>query len=285
MPSLTHFFRRAWDEHDEEERAHHRYLACMDHGGLFVISALYCLTAWMVSPEGHVPEAPSTVFVAQVAFTALALHNLYLELFVIVKVVKAERNTFHVSKGPVGRWIWMTHQTIGVQAVHFAFSLVAPLLSKRLALGTYRLSMLLGGIGVFVTIQFFILVYPTAAFDEECGIWGPRVPHYRLIQSYLHLPQLVLAVVDVCLLRQRSTLLSVSPSVSTILLVYLAYVATYVLVTHVNHWITGCWPYGVLTALGRNVWRWMQFAVVQGGVLAAFSLGLHALAHCSWAVW
>mmetsp|Transcript_20742 Transcript_20742/g.58341 ORF Transcript_20742/g.58341 Transcript_20742/m.58341 type:complete len:318 (-) Transcript_20742:38-991(-) len=285
LPELADFFRRSWDDHDAEERAHHAYQARVDHCGVLALAALYGCAAWASAPEAPLPEVPAGILAAQLVLTALALHNLYMELFVIVKVVKADESTFFVGKGPLGRWIWMTHQIIGIQAVHFAFSLLAPLLNRRLALGTYRLSVLLGGLGTFVTIQFFFLVYPTSAFTEECRVWAPRVPQYRLIQSYLHLPQLLLAVSDVCLLKQRSTLLLASPPALTIVLVYAVYCVTYIAVVHANHSLTGYWPYGLMDGLGKSAARWLQFMAAQGAILSSLALGLWAAARLAWAAW
>jgi hypothetical protein len=215
----------------------------------------------------------------------VALHCLYLETWICGALVKASGGGFNVAKGPLGRFIWLTHQGIGLVAIHSVASVLTPFFSVRLALGTYRLAVLVGGLASFITIQFFILVFFTPAFSDECKLWEALGVDCRFLEASRHAPPLMLAIADVCFLRHRDTLLRATPGVTMLVCAATGYCLFYTALTHANRCITGCWPYAFMDDFGDSALGWAKFVLIQSIIISGFVLMLDFVAWWTWTLW
>lgn len=95
-----------------------------------------------------------------------------------------------------------------------------------------------------------------------------------MVDHCVHMPPFALAVVDVCVLKDR-TLLNSSTSFIGLLGAVVCYCLAYVLLIHLNHTLTGKWPYEMLDQL-VSLKLWAIFIVTQCGVLMSFiGIGNH----------
>lgn len=285
-PLLPQLFWSTYDSYSEEERERHRYLRRHDLCGIVCTAVVYCMVVYHVAPEDvKLPEPPIVVYYARCLFAALALYTLYLQIFVVTKTSKEMPEEFGVCGGPFGRFIWLTHQAIVLLAVHFVASTAGPLIGGRLAAGTHVASVILGGLGAFVTIQYCTLVRSHPDAVRTCRLWATRGVHMSVISDLLHVPQLLLALADVCFLKHRGSLLLLRPSLLNILGFFVCYCAVYVAALHANFALTSFWPYGLLKELGTSATRWAQFIVVQCSILSGFTFALLALPTITPAFW
>eukprot|EP00933_Yihiella_yeosuensis_P078080 TRINITY_DN8918_c1_g1_i3.p1 TRINITY_DN8918_c1_g1~~TRINITY_DN8918_c1_g1_i3.p1 ORF type:complete len:296 (+),score=29.48 TRINITY_DN8918_c1_g1_i3:114-1001(+) len=274
-----------WDHYDAEERAHHVRLNRIDFCGLTMAALFYVPIVCWISPEIDVPPPTLLISGLHLFATLLALYNLHLEMFVLPQCSKETPEAFHVGKGPVGRWIWMTHQTIGLVAVHSVMSLVAPFFSRDLTCGTYAAAVTVGGLATFVTIQFFLLVYSHPDNLKSFEVWAARGIQMKLVDTLRHTPPLFLALADVCFLKHRNSLISLMPSALTAVFMNLVYASGYIVVILITYRLTKQWPYGLLKDLGFSFSSWAKFALIQCGIISVFALSLWVLIHYSPAFW
>jgi len=225
-------------------------------------------------------EPSRLVFLAQLFNAVLAFFNLYLEFYVLPRGTKEDDDDFFVTYGPLGRWVYLTHQTIGALAVHSSVSAVAPLVSKRLAFGTYAASPLVGAAGIFVTVQYFNLVYSHPDFEKQCQVWAARGVRFGFIDCLRHSLPLVVAAFDI-LFKQREALRIAMPSSVGLVRLHLLYVTFLLAVFHLNYAITRRWPYGLMKDFGVSVTKWSVFVVAQGCILSLSGFLLSLLASLS----
>jgi len=268
-----------------EDRTHVARLARVDFWGVLSLGVVYLAVAWAVSPELQLPQVPATVFAVHMIHMFVALHGLYLETRICGALIKVSDDGFNVVKGPLGRFIWLTHQTISLVAIHSLASLLTPFLSVRLALGTYKMALFFDGMGCFVTVQFFALVYFTPAFSNMCGLWAARGVHCRLLEVVRHAPPLMLGFCDICFLKHRGTLLLAMPPPTMTMFLALGYGLVYTVLIHRNHLITGDWPYSFMQAFSNSTVQWTQFVVIQSIVINAFVLTLELLVQWTNPLW
>jgi hypothetical protein len=128
---------------------------------------------------------------------------------------------------------------------------------------------LLGGLGLFVTSQYFVLVANHPDFLMTCNKWRDRGLPFRALMHFTHIPCGVLSLLDLAVIKNRQLLLSQTPPFHSVLCYYFVYVILYVLLLHINHALTREWPYGLMKDL-KTPLLWGQFVVVQYSVLAVF---------------
>ncbi|CAE7728830.1 unnamed protein product [Symbiodinium sp. CCMP2592] len=269
-------------KYDSEEEQQHRHTRRLDHIGVFLLLALYAviLNALAFGAELPVLKPPRLVVAAQLAVGLLAVFNLYVEIYSLPRGTKEAEDDFLVTYGPFGRWVYLTHQTIGALAVHALASAVLPFVSRRLAYGNYRLSPVIGACGVFVTIQYFNLVKRHPDHEKTCQLWAARGVRFGLLDALRHVLPIVVSVLDI-LFKSRDALLEAMPSALGLVRLHLLYVVVFLIGIHVNHRLTGRWPYGFMKDLGLSPSRWLMFLMVQGSILSACGLALTGLATLS----
>mmetsp|Transcript_461 Transcript_461/g.1071 ORF Transcript_461/g.1071 Transcript_461/m.1071 type:complete len:297 (+) Transcript_461:65-955(+) len=286
-PILPQLFINAYDTYDDEERALHRILRMKDYAGLLFFATIYGVIAFN-SVEHRaidIPDTPPLVTVGGCLALALAGYNWYLQTYVMTKAAKEVPDEYYVSTGPIGRFIWLTHQDITISFVHQLFSFFAPFFSRRLALATYAAALPVGGLGAFVTIQFFTLVRFHPDYIQVLRTWAKRGVHLNVIGDVVHLPQLTCSVLDLLLVKHRATFLELRPSFVGVVAVFAIYCLAYLVLLHGTYALTKSWPYSMLIALGKSPVRWAQFISVQVSILTLFTLSLLCLSMMLPATW
>jgi len=285
---MMQLLRPAQIDQNSQERARAARLARIDSWGVLNSGVLYLAMVWAVSPDLELPQVQTQVLAVQVIHVAVALHCLFLETRIFGGLIKNSEDSeddFNVANGPLGRFIYLTHQTIIFVAIHSVASLLSPFLSVRLALGTHKVALFIDGLGCFVTVQFFTLVFFTPAFSIECGLWAARGVHYRLLEVARHVPPLMLGILDICFLKHRGTLLLAMPTIPTTMALGLSYGLVYTALVLRNRRITGCWPYTFMQAFGSSTLQWAQFVLIQSIIINSFMLTLDLVVRWTGALW
>ncbi|CAE7220315.1 unnamed protein product [Symbiodinium natans] len=267
-------------KYDPEEKRQHEHTRRLDHIGVALLFVLYVALLHALEVDLPVPEAPCLVSAAQLAVATLAVFNLYVEIYVLPRGTKEADDDFLVTYGPFGRWIYLTHQTIGALALHAATSAVAPFVGRRLVVGTYAASPVVGAFGVFVTVQYFNLVFSHPDHQRQCQVWAARGVRFGFIDCLRHSLPIIVAIFDI-VLKHQQTLHVAMPSAVGLIRLHLLYVTIFLGVIHLNHQITGRWPYGFMKDLGLSFTRWLVFLIVQGSILSMCGLALSGLASLS----
>lgn len=262
---------------DNDERIQHGHTKRVDVYGMCVIFSFYFWISWRCGTDDVFPqEVPCAILICQAFGTIIALYNLYVEFYILPRGTKDAEDDFYVTYGPFGRWVYLTHQTIGTLAVHSIVSVFSPYWSRRLVCGTYAATPIVGAAGIFVTVQYFNLVYPQPEHKQICRLWAERGIRFGFLDSMRHALPMLVVVLDV-LAKHRVTLLFAMPSAYGIIRVNLLYVLVFVCLTHLNYSITGYWQYSFMKTLGQNPKKWAAFIAVQGSILSACGLSVSLL--------
>jgi len=266
MVALSAFLQNTYTGYNEKERAHASFLRKADLIGVPACGMVYLVVASHVeAPGGPAPQsAPLWVEVCRALFVGLANLVLYQHCCVAPYPLEETPEMFKVTT-KVGRWIFLTRQTLCLQALHSVFSII-----PSLQAGSHAMSVLIGGLGIFVTCQYFALVAPHPDFKASSATWGSRGVPYKELMHFLHVPCGVLACLDIMVLKQRSLLLAQTAPFTQLMGVYLVYVVLYVALLHGNHSLMGEWPYGMMKDLGASYPKWAKFVVIQFAVLVLF---------------
>ncbi|CAE7215533.1 unnamed protein product [Symbiodinium pilosum] len=281
---LRQLLRCPTGKYDHEEERQHWHTRHLDHIGVCFLSVIYMVMLYALGhgTDPSVPAPPALVFSAQVVVAILALFNLYVELYALPRATKEADDDFLVTYGPLGRWVYLTHQTIGALAVHAIISVMAPSVSGRLACGSYAASPLVGASGVFVTIQYFNLVFSHPDHEKQCQVWAARGVRFGFIDCMRHILPMIVAVFDI-MLKHGDTLRATMPSTFGLVCLHFIYVTVFVVAIHFNHCRTGRWPYSFMKDLGVSATRWLTFLAAQGCILSVCGVALARLANlCLW---
>ncbi len=176
-------------------------------------------------------------------FAGLASFVLYQHIFV-APFPTEDDEMFKVTQ-KIGRWVFLTRQTLALQAIHGIVSLLSSQTFPALVKGTHATAVLLGGLGLFVTSQYFVLVANHPDFLLSCKKWRDRGLPFRALMHFTHIPCGVLSLLDLAVIKNRQLLLSQTPPFHSVLCYYFVYVILYVLLLHINHALTTEWPYGL----------------------------------------
>jgi len=228
--------------------------------------------------------APAGVIVAQSVCAIVAVFVLYVHTF-CQPYPKAEDKSFNAVAGPFGRWIYLTRQTLALQAVHFFMSFIGPFFSVRMTYGTYIMALFLDGLGLFVTVQFFSLVAPNAEYIKMCGVWARRGVDLKATNNLTHIPAGCLAFMDILVLKSKTLLIEATPTITVLVLVALVYVVFYLTIITVNFWVTSRWPYEFMDSLGTNLFKWARFVAAQVIIILIFVFIMVALSNFGPSAW
>lgn len=250
-------------------------LSVKNNVGIIVVVAVYLIAAWCAGARtSPLPITPSTVLGAQVVVAILGMIPLHLHMHALAPPTRrGQPNRYWCLSGPLGQWIFLTRQTISLQAVHLVASLVTPFCSARLAVGTYTLAVYIGGLATFVTIQFFALVTPNAQYQKDKEAWAAQGVYFGLINDILHTPGLFLTLADICVCKNRASLGNLTLPVQWMALLLLLYTLFYLGLISANNAITSHWPYEFLYDF-KGAGPWVKFIVVQFSVLMALNFAV-----------
>lgn len=171
----------------------------------------------------------------------------------------------------IGRWIFLTRNGLCLQAWHQVFTLLSPM-SSWLTSVTHGASLWIATLGWFVTIQYFLLVFNHPTYLQEIAKWAERGVAFKEVGILVHVPALLIAVLDLTLARSTPVLrLSLSMGYSIALTII--YSALYFALVRLNHWKTDAYPYAILRTLDGTS-AWLKFFFGQTAVMLAF-LGIN----------
>lgn len=261
---------------DNDERKQHGHTKRVDAYGMCVLFSSYVWISWRCGTDVFPQEVPCAVLICQAFGTIIALYNFYVEFYILPRGTKDAEDDFYVTYGPFGRWVYLTHQTIGILAIHSSVSVLSPHWSRRLAGGTYAATPIVGAAGVFVTVQYFNLVYTQSEHKQICRLWAQRGIRFGFIDGLRHALPMLVVVLDV-LAKQKASLLFAMPSACGIIWINVVYALVFVCLTHLNYSITGYWQYSFMKTLGQNPKKWAAFIAVQGSILSACGLSVSLL--------
>lgn len=272
-----------WEDYTPKELALRSFLLRTDLLGYPVSFCVYLLLGYALSPAAGVLEVslPPLAALMLLSSALLASFIAFQNSFALPSPAEIENERFGaVTK--FGRWVFLTRQTLAIQAIHMSLSLVAASgAAPGLHVITHTMAPVSAGVAIFVTVQFFALVAPTADYAKECKLWEKRQIPYRELQSFMHIPAGFLGLLDVVMLKQRALALATCPPLLTLLAVYFVYVGLYIGLLHASYHYTGFWPYSLCKPLGQSVQKWASFALMQAAILCLFLVV--ALAAMAWA--
>jgi hypothetical protein len=211
----------------------------------------------------------------------------------------------------LGSYVYLTRHCGTLQLVHAAFSCLVELslagfvpgwlgggVGGRLAPGSdligelvaasYTSAVFVGGLSSFVTVQFYQLVYSDASHDAYCALWEKRGWNVRWLDHVVHRPPIVLAAVDILVVKDRAALLDHVPGAAPLAGAVAAYALCYLVLVHVNRSVTGQWPYALLERVDEGgLTGWAKFYVIQVATLCVFVCSMWCLAVfcCAPALW
>eukprot|EP01063_Lacrimia_lanifica_P017765 TRINITY_DN24768_c0_g1_i1.p2 TRINITY_DN24768_c0_g1~~TRINITY_DN24768_c0_g1_i1.p2 ORF type:complete len:290 (+),score=101.42 TRINITY_DN24768_c0_g1_i1:62-871(+) len=255
---------------DEEEASMHRYLDLVDVAGIPVYFVLYCLAGSYLS-DGHPHEQEYyTGWVNMLVWG----YMMYLHCYCCPKPLKGIDPLMFRVQSVIGRWVFLTYNTFTFQAVHGVMSFVDPAMGNAMAV-------VVGGMGVFVTVQYFALCHYHPDFIKSCQKWNEHGVDMYAICRWMHLPCGVFAFVDVAYTKADAALHASLPSPLEIAGVMGCFIVFYLTILHVNHAFTGEWPYDFMAPLGTSLKKWATMTVTQTAILSLFIGGMCAAAVCS----
>ena len=188
----------------------------------------------------------------------------------------------------IGRWVFLTRQTLCIQAIHAVASVTALLSGSRgLASATHAVAVLVAGLGIFVTCQYFMLVHTHADYVHTRETWAKRGIPFTEMMVWLHTPCGVFGVLDVMIIKQRDVLLELTPSYLTLCTCYAVFILGYLILVRANYAMTKHWPYALMKALGTSMvkWPWVKFTVGQIVIVLAFMTCALLLATYTRPIW
>lgn len=288
-----HFLQQTYTSYSPNERKLAEYLKLTDAVMIPAFILFYLSVAfWLAHDEAHDDAhggpldflPPGYVSVLVVVFTLVTWLVLYQHAAVAPFPTEDTVEMFGVMQH-VGRWIFLTRQTLCIQAIHALMSAASLFLAHPgLTRATSAVSVLVAGLGIFVTSQYFILVASHPDFKVNGQKWEKRGVPFTLLMHYLHTPCGLFGFLDLVVIKQRGVLLAQTPSYMHIVMCYLAYTLAYTVLLHVNHLVTQQWPYGFMKDLTTPL-KWVKFTMGQFCILLVFvtvALGVASYAPVCW---
>mmetsp|Transcript_121443 Transcript_121443/g.303072 ORF Transcript_121443/g.303072 Transcript_121443/m.303072 type:complete len:306 (-) Transcript_121443:142-1059(-) len=287
-PLLAEHRKKSWrDFYTDEELSHGRHIKLRGALGVPLFIAWYFALAallgglstalWGSEASGSRGEAhhelastPAAILVLQAILAALAVFAFVLQSALLPNNANED---IYYAQTHIGAWIFLTRHCLMLQVVHQVASLfVGLLMSAYLASTTNCISLWMGGLGWFVTIQYFTLVHFNPVFMETCAEKAARDPPYDLRTRciWMHSFALPIAVLDIAIARQHGPLRADSSIVASLLMVVF-YVLFYIGLIVANFRVTGYWPYEFLKEF-KTVGKWISFAVAQSAIMTIFCL-------------
>jgi len=238
-----------------------------------------------VETPPHLPIAtPPVIVVVQcilaiVAVGAACLQNSQLP-------PRANDDSYH-AQSLIGGWVFLTKHCLTLQAVHQVASFMAGALPANFVSVVPLvncMSICIGSLGFFVTVQYFELVHFNPDFVTMCTERISRDPPDNLRRNsfLVHIFALPLAVMDITVGKSHTQLHEVS-SFGVTLAMQFFYVIFYLSAIAVNFKATGHWPYAVLKQF-KTLRSWANFVFVQTTTLSVFCSILWCIS-CSPSAW
>lgn len=252
-------------------------------GGYFLLAYVMELLSPQSGNSGHT-AAPPWALVLQGIMAVAAIFAFVLQSSLLPS--NADEDIYHAQKY-IGIWLFLTQHCLTLQAIHLVVSLIAfagpvPSLVRL----TNCISLWIGGLGCFVTVQYFSLVHDNPEFVATCAETVSRDPPYnlRIKCFWLHIFALPLAVLDVMVSRNHEELRCDSSLVVSLLMLFF-FTVFYLSIIVANFSATGHWPYNFLKEL-KTLGAWAGFMIVQSAILCVFCLSLWGLSFLpsSWEV-
>lgn len=274
-PILPQLLWCPYNKYNKEEQKLHCHIRQVDiKGFIFFVGFYFAVALIFTDVAADVPSASFGMTFIRLFLLLSSGYVWYCQNYVIPKPMQECELDFGVTEGPVGKYVWLTHQTISLHFIHHAISLCAPYLGSRIAAGTYAIAMLIGTLASFVTIQFNVLVRSDPEFVRSIRVWATRGVHMGVLDDVVHIPHLFLALIDLCIARHRSSLLLLRPTVFGLAGFVTFYVAMYTVMIHGNFALTKQWPYGFCASFGKSLQAWSKFLIVQSGILVGIYFAL-----------
>jgi len=265
---------------DREKRLG-RYNQVCDAIGVLVFGELVLLLSMLHT--SFPPLKPSLFRTVGAAATALmATHAGYCHICVNPWQSEKSESYFRLMK-LMGRNIYLTRHAIVLQMTLMWFGLIAEIGNwfeqpwvPAISRATYGHAVFVHSLGAFATIQYFRLVAPAKDFQDECDMYKKKSFPYEEIQWWAHAWGLVVAVLDLSLIKDRAGAAKSLPSVSSHCIGMILFCIYYLGLVFFNRLITGEFPYEVLKEL-KGVSGWLAFLAVQATVLIVFGFALSLL--------
>lgn len=243
----------------------------LDVIGVIVTVVYYCCVgqyfASSTSTSLDVVVPPTWVAYLHYVATFFALFSL-IQHNVAVPMPKQEEGYAWNAVQVFGRWVYLTRQTFALQAVHGVATLLSWTVYPSLEPIVHTMAAFVAGLGIFVTSQFYALIFFRRDFRLESQVWAKENVPFGIIMAVDHTPCAIIGVVDIAFIKNR-TLLSLGPSVLQTLGFYFSFSVMYLGFITWNKHLTGYWPYSMLNALS-GVSSWVAFIVGQMVVLTGF---------------
>eukprot|EP01063_Lacrimia_lanifica_P023652 TRINITY_DN3128_c0_g3_i1.p1 TRINITY_DN3128_c0_g3~~TRINITY_DN3128_c0_g3_i1.p1 ORF type:complete len:297 (+),score=73.57 TRINITY_DN3128_c0_g3_i1:77-892(+) len=265
------FLTRLYLPASDDERAKERRDRRIDATILPLFVVLYYAVGHALAVPGDRPDAPQAFWPGLVN-AVFACHALWGQSVVRPVGDKQRHKELWQVQKCLGMWVFLTRNVLCIQAIHSVASFVSPAVANAVAV-------YVAGMGLFVTIQYFVLVHWNRDFVQVCKHWAERGVPYRELMFYVHLPAGFVGLSDLAFAKPRAPLEASIADYTGIVKTLLAFVAYYMTLIHVNHRLTGEWPYPFMYPLGTSVSKWAVFTAVQSSVLLVFVTG------ACWLIW
>jgi len=252
-------------QYDADELEFGRRLLCKDVLFLPLFMVWYFVLVWGVGPA---PSSSQVVVSLEPPVRVLALQAFLASVAGVVQVFEVVMppprkvdDIYHALRY-TGWWLMLTRHCITMQMLHLTFSFIGAAAGiQSLVRMTNGFCLFSGCSGFYVTIQYFSLVHYHPDFLARCERMASLDPplNYRWMNTVLHSPALVLAVLDITLAKKRSAV-ATDCSLPASLMLCIFYVVFYLVFITINHRATGRWPYSFLKEFGT----WQQWAAFLG---------------------
>lgn len=164
-------FGTAWDGYGPEEKELRVKNSFKDAIGIPFFGLWYLLLGLVfihAPPVHEEADMAARFFLAFVSLIPLFMHSQGLPC------PRKDQAAYEVQQ-KMGQWVYLTRHCLTLQFWHQVFSLLCAW-APSLAAVTNGLSVCMGALGAFVTIQYFALVVPAEGFKEECKQWAEKGP-------------------------------------------------------------------------------------------------------------
>ena len=211
-----------------------------------------------------------------------------------------DKHKFHVTNTPLGSLTYLTFEGVTSQFVCYTSNAIAEVAlaangcdtkgsgslaeqsewlcpsARRVVFLTHAAATFAGALGCIVSILFFVLVWNGPDFKAVRRYWDKHVGGFSENMIRGHVPPLLLAIVDITVVKRRALLSSIPVNDTVIAMCFaLAYL---ILVNTVSYLNGGYYPYPFMTEfLGRKPLRWIVFYFAVTGFALSVTAALKML--------
>mmetsp|Transcript_37541 Transcript_37541/g.74540 ORF Transcript_37541/g.74540 Transcript_37541/m.74540 type:complete len:291 (+) Transcript_37541:69-941(+) len=275
IPLLWPLLQKGWAGYSADEKKEHYRKLVIDVISFPFCGLWYCFLASLVLPGSAAGETSAADFerttsqcVVQAILAVAAVYALMMNI-IGMPGTTADSDAHRAQSAALGKWIYLTRHGLALQAWHQILSL-ASVVSPQLNLMTHGATLWVAAFGWFICIQYFVMVVPSQACQEEFALWKSRGLDFEGIDFLVHAPALPIALLDVAYAKS-APLLRAAVDSSRIYCFLPGYIVFYLCVITWNHRRVGVWPYGLMRALGTSVSKWAMFLCTQTLVMITFA--------------